>query len=79
LRKRTPSTKYRDFWSLVSELTEEPLSYSQAAKDPGWRESLNKEVDSILKNDTWKVVNRPQGRKPITGKWLFKVKRGSSR
>jgi hypothetical protein len=79
MRRRAPLIKYGDFWSLVFELLEELLSYSQAAKDPEWCKSLKNEVKSILKNDTWKIVNRPHGKKPIIEKWPFKVKRGPSR
>ena len=35
-------------------------------------------MDSILKNKTWTVTDRPTGHKPITTKWLFKIKRHSN-
>ena len=30
-----------------------------------------------MKNNTWELVNLPEGRKLIECKWIFKVKRGS--
>ena len=39
-----------------------------------WRESINDEIDSILKNKTWILVDLPPGVKPIGCKWIFKRK-----
>lgn len=30
-----------------------------------------------MKNETWDIVDRPGNRKPITAKWLYKIKRNS--
>ena len=56
---------------------EEPLTFAKADKDKAWQAATKKEIDSILRIKTWDVVDRPRNRKPITGKWLFKIKRGS--
>jgi hypothetical protein len=39
-----------------------------------WKESIRSEVDSIMSNATWEVVERPYGCKPIGSKWVFKKK-----
>ena len=75
---RTPSVRLRDFWSLYSELLDEPLSYATAVQQEEWRKAIQNEVDSIIKNKTWTVTDRPTGYKPITAKWLFKIKRHSN-
>jgi hypothetical protein len=31
-------------------------------------------MDSILSNDTWELVDRPYGCKPVGCKWVFKKK-----
>ena len=77
-RLQTPSVRLRDFWSLYSESLDEPLSYALAIQQEEWRKAIQNELDSIIKNNTWTVTDRPTGCKPITGKWLFKVKRHSS-
>ena len=32
------------------------------------------EYKSILMNDVWEVVPRPQGKSMVTSKWIYKVK-----
>jgi hypothetical protein len=42
--------------------------------DDFWNEAIMSEMDSILSNATWEVVERPYGCKPIGSKWVFKKK-----
>jgi len=42
-----------------------------------WRAAANSEFESLLENETWKLVELPSNRKPIGCKWVFKVKYGS--
>ena len=35
---------------------------------------MQAEFDSIIKNDTWELVDRPAKRKVIGTKWVWKVK-----
>jgi hypothetical protein len=39
-----------------------------------WKENIRSEMDSIMSNETWGVVERPYGCKPIGSKWVFKKK-----
>ena len=32
------------------------------------------EYQSIMKNDVWEVVSRPEGKFVVTSKWIFKIK-----
>ena len=32
------------------------------------------EYDSILKNQVWEVVPRPEGKKVVGSRWIYKVK-----
>jgi hypothetical protein len=32
------------------------------------------EYESILKNDVWEVVPRPQGKSLLASKWIYKIK-----
>ena len=35
---------------------------------------MTEEYESIMKNDVWEVVPRPQGKTIVTSKWLYKIK-----
>lgn len=37
-------------------------------------EACDSEFESLSKNETWELVPFPRGRKPISSKWVFKVK-----
>ncbi|KAM2835849.1 hypothetical protein PS2_032724 [Malus domestica] len=41
---------------------------------PFWKDAVNSEIDSIMQNHTWELVNLPHGNKPIGYKWIFKKK-----
>ena len=40
-----------------------------------WKEAINSEIESILHNHTWELVDLPPGCKPLSSKWVFKRKR----
>jgi hypothetical protein len=37
-----------------------------------WKEAIRSEMDSIMSNETWEVVEHPYGCKSIGSKWVFK-------
>ncbi|KAF3654053.1 hypothetical protein FXO37_16682 [Capsicum annuum] len=39
-----------------------------------WKEAINSEIDSILNNHTWELVDLPPKNKPLGKKWIFKRK-----
>lgn len=57
----------------------EPQNRREALAQPDasqWRNAMKDEYDSLIKNDTWDVVTKPQDRKVLTGRWVFKRKLG---
>ncbi len=52
---------------------EEALNGKDAKK---WEIALQEEYDSLVVNNTWSWVPFPKGRKPISCKWVFKIKHG---
>ena len=42
-----------------------------------WKAVADSEYDSLIANETWKLVELPKDHKSIGCKWLFKVKYGS--
>ena len=55
----------------------DPQSFKEAVSGPEaplWKEAINSEVESILHNHTWEMVDLPPGCKPLGYKWIFKKK-----
>ena len=40
-----------------------------------WKEALKSEINFILHNHTWELVDLPPGCKPLSSKYVFKRKR----
>ncbi|CAM8902193.1 unnamed protein product [Rhodiola kirilowii] len=54
-----------------------PCTYDEAISSiegPIWKEAIKSELDSIMQNHTWELVNLPQGCKPLDSKWIFTKK-----
>ena len=55
----------------------DPQSFKEAVSGPEaplWKEAINIEVESILHNHTWEMVDLPPCCKPLGYKWIFKKK-----
>ncbi|KAD5802426.1 hypothetical protein E3N88_13786 [Mikania micrantha] len=55
----------------------EPQTYRDAvtsSEGPQWKEAIKNEIDSILQNHTWELVDLPPGCKPLGYRWIFKRK-----
>jgi len=52
----------------------EPANFNEAKLDKKWTDAMKKELHMIEKNNTWKLVYRPQDRKSIGVKWVFRTK-----
>lgn len=53
---------------------DEPTSFLEAVKNPRWVKEMEEEIDSIMKNKTWRLVKRPLVVILIGLKWVFKIK-----
>ena len=77
-RERNPPTKLKDYFTFISEGdVEDPLTIEKAlfALDSlKWKEAINEELDSIIKNDVWELVELSKNRKAIGSKWILKRK-----
>ena len=55
----------------------DPTTFKEALKSKDskeWLKAMNQEYDSLIKNNTWELVDLPEGRKPVNCKWIFKTK-----
>ncbi|GAA0161920.1 hypothetical protein LIER_18126 [Lithospermum erythrorhizon] len=45
------------------------------SRDAGfWKETINDEMNSIMSNGTYKIIDLPLGSKSIGCKWVFRIK-----
>lgn len=49
--------------ALLAEM--EPVSLEQAMKEPKWIDTMEEELSSIERNNTWKLTDLPPRKKPI--------------
>ena len=62
---------------LTYMLEAEPQTYSEAIRSTEsslWKDAIKSEIDSIMQNHTWELVDLPPGMKPLSSKWIFKRK-----
>ena len=58
-------------------IDEDPRSYKELITSPDapfWKETINSEIESIMYNHTWELVDLPHGAKIIACKRIFKTK-----
>jgi hypothetical protein len=61
----------------VFNLEENPSNLKEALASPDaifWKEAVNDEMDSLISNKTWKLVELPLGCKTIGCKWVLRKK-----
>ncbi|KAK3016456.1 hypothetical protein RJ639_007811 [Escallonia herrerae] len=62
---------------IVLNVESDPRTYEEAMRSQDssfWKEVINEEIDSIMGNGTWKLVDLPPASKSIGCKWIFKKK-----
>eukprot|EP00253_Pinus_taeda_P030052 PITA_30052 len=73
-QKRSPKRHTR-YMALVGECVDiEPSSFEEVLQQPVWVDAMVEEYDSIIWNNVWDVVPRPQGKSMVSSRWLYKVK-----
>jgi hypothetical protein len=69
-----------EFAHLAISKDNEPNSLHEAQKRPpnewaAWHEAAVKEIQALVENGTFKLVQLPPGHRAIGSRWVFKVKR----
>lgn len=76
--KGIPPTRLIEVMAVAIEEEVEPSSYNQAVtctQKLKWVEAMNEEMNSMLENETWELVELSEGRKAIGSKWTYKIKK----
>ena len=58
----------------------EPENFQEVqthADKVSWMKAMQEEMHSLLKNDTYELVELPKGRNALRNKWVFKLKKDS--
>lgn len=56
---------------------DEPQNYDDAMncdEKEKWIDAMREEHNSLMKNETWKLVKLPEGKKAIDNRWVYKIK-----
>ncbi|XP_037929235.1 uncharacterized mitochondrial protein AtMg00820-like, partial [Teleopsis dalmanni] len=58
-------------------ISNDPCSFEEAMSSNNsdkWKAAMQSEIDSLLRNKTWKLTELPADKKAIPSKWVFKTK-----
>ncbi|GJR90040.1 ribonuclease H-like domain-containing protein [Tanacetum coccineum] len=55
----------------VQNVRREPKTYFEASKYSHWTDAINQEIDALLRNGTWELVDLQEGRKAIGKEVVF--------
>ena len=74
LRESKRPHTYSIYVALLSNIIDaKPSSYKEAVEKKVWKDAMLEEYQSIMKNDVWDVVPRPEGKSLATSKWIYKI------
>jgi hypothetical protein len=72
VKRPKPFSSYMD---LMCDLLEnKPTFFEEAIQKKEWADAMTKEYQSIIKNDVWEIVPRPNRKDVVSSRWLFKIK-----
>jgi hypothetical protein len=55
----------------------DPQTVSEALSSPeaaDWKRAMNAEYEALKRNQTWIIVDRPQGKKTVESRWVLRTK-----
>jgi chromatin remodeling complex protein RSC6 len=74
-RQSKKPKRFSSYAALMTSLVNaEPSTFEEAVKKKEWKEAMMEEYQSIMKNDVWEIVPRPEGKSVVTSKWVYKIK-----
>jgi len=76
IRIHKPNSKYANagYVAIEEAITEEPKTFKEASKSSKWIRAMEEEINALEQNQTWDLVPKPKNVKPISCKWVYKLK-----
>jgi len=76
--QRRSLDQYTGYMALMSESVEtKPSSFKEAVQSLVWVDAMVEEYDSIIRNNAWEVVPRPEDKSMVGSRWIYKVKQAA--
>jgi hypothetical protein len=67
--------RFSSYVTLMTNLVNaEPSTFEEVVEKQEWKDAMMEEYQSIMKNDVWEIVPRPEGKSVVTSKWIYKIK-----
>ena len=63
---------------LCDIIYKEPSTYEEDIENKERKDAMIEEYQSIMKNDVWEIVLRPEKKSVITLKWIYKIKHAAN-
>ena len=79
-RERRPPDRFGEWFTVASDEITEPPTVDEAlnGRDANlWRDAVQHEMDSLLKQNVVNLVELPNRRKAVGSKWVFRVQRNA--
>ena len=73
-RSKAPDRYYSYLAAVTGSDHSEPSSFQEVVDQRVRRDAMVEEYDSIMRNDVWEVLPKPEGNSVVTSRWLYKVK-----
>ena len=67
--------KYSGYAAYMTKLIEaEPSTFEEAVEHREWKDAMNEEYQSIMKNGVWEIIPRLEDKSVVTSMWIYKIK-----
>ena len=73
-RVRKPNPKYANA-AITDGAPKEPEVFEEVSQSSEWMTAMKEELDALQQNQTWDLVPKSRDVKPISCKWVYKIKR----
>ena len=79
--RKPPEEWWKSTVALVSTNLSDPRTFTEAIQSSNshqWKKASDSEYESLITNNTWKIVPRPNNSNVVSCKWVFKTKEESN-